>query len=741
MNEELKVVISAQMAEFVSAMKDALTALNNIQKALKQTNEEGEKAKKKAKSVGEAFKSAFKEAKNSAKENFAKIGKSISNGLATATKAIGSFAVGAAKAAASGAVALGGAILGVVQGTEEYRNSMAQLTTAFEVAGSSAETAKETYNDLYRVLGDSGQATEAAQHLAKLTNNEQDLAEWTNICQGVFANFGESLPINGLTEAANETAKTGIVTGVLADALNRVAISSEQVTAAFGENKAAMDAYNQAIGEGATQEDAFNAALQACNDEAERERIIRETLNGLYGDAAATYEANNAKILAQREAQAQLQDTLAKVGEVLSPLVTAFTELANGALAYVMPYIEDFANTYGPMIVPVIKNLAETYLPMLKDVLKQVADYVGQAIKWVVDNWGIIAAIAGVITGIAVAIGLYNAVAAVKAAMDAAQVTTLWGLVAAYAAQAAAMIVAIAPYLLIVAGIAAVIAIIVLCVKHWDKIKEKITEVAGKAKEKVLDMKDKIVGWFGDIKDKMSSAISDAKTAVVNKFTEIKTSITNKVREAKEVAVNKFEDLKSGITDKMTSAKTAVTNVVSGIVTSFRTKFTSAKTTIVNIFSGIKDGITNKINDAKDAVSNVIDKIKGFFDFEFKLPHIPKPSFGITPEGWVIGDLLKGSIPKLSIKWNAQGGVFDTPTLFAYGHGSLGGLGENGAEAVVPLEKNLGWLDKLATMLQERMGGNRPIVLTVDGKVFAQTSIDSINQLTRQTGSLGLNLV
>jgi preprotein translocase SecF subunit len=68
--------------------------------------------------------------------------------------------------------------------------------------------------------------------------------------------------------------------------------------------------------------------------------------------------------------------------------------------------------------------------------------------------------VAGVVSGIAIAIGLYNAVAAVKAAMDAAQVTTLWGLVAAYAAQAAAMIVAIAPYVLIVAAIAAVIAII-----------------------------------------------------------------------------------------------------------------------------------------------------------------------------------------------------------------------------------------------------------------------------------------
>ena len=112
------------------------------------------------------------------------------------------------------------------------------------------------------------------------------------------------------------------------------------------------------------------------------------------------------------------------------------------------------------------------------------------------------------------------------------------------------------------------------------------------------------------------------------------------------------------------------------------------------------------------------------------------PKFAITPSGWQIGDLLQGVIPKLGITWNARGGVFDKPALFNYGN-SLQGLGENGAEAVVPLENNLEWLDKLATMLSQRMGST-PIVLQVDGKTFAKTSINTINQLTRQSGKLGL---
>lgn len=83
-----------------------------------------------------------------------------------------------------------------------------------------------------------------------------------------------------------------------------------------------------------------------------------------------------------------------------------------------------------------------------------------------------------------------------------------------------------------------------------------------------------------------------------------------------------------------------------------------------------------------------------------------------------------------------MGGVFDNPTLFGY-NGKLGGLGEDGAEAIVPLEKNTYWLDRLATMLAEKQG-TQPIVLTVDGKVFAQTAINTMNSYAMQTGKLNL---
>ena len=120
------------------------------------------------------------------------------------------------------------AITGIVESTKDYRNTMNGLETAFKTAGFEAANANDTYKSLYSVLGDTDKAKEAAQFIGLMANNEKDLASWTDICTGVYATFGDALPIEGLTEAANETAKVGQVTGVLADALNWAGISEDE---------------------------------------------------------------------------------------------------------------------------------------------------------------------------------------------------------------------------------------------------------------------------------------------------------------------------------------------------------------------------------------------------------------------------------------------------------------------------------------------------------------------------------
>lgn len=555
MTEELKVKISAEIGKFQKNVEEAKKEISDFQK-------QGEEARKK---IGDTFK---------------KIGDGIKEGLK----------VGGAIAGAAGAVSA------FVKSTEEFREGQAKIKTAFESAGSSAEVAKQTYNDLYRVMGDDGASVEAANHLAQLTTNQKDLNEWTNICKGVYATFGDSLPIESLTEAANETAKTGELTGSLADALNWAGVN----------------------------EDTFKEQLASCNTEAEREKLVRETLNGLYDDAATKYEENNEDVLAQNDAQIKLKDALAGVAEKLQPLVIALTDFAAKTLADVKKAIEDVNGK--------IEDMKKFY----------------EENKTAIDN-------------VLIVLGIFAAALVVAAlAMNAATIaTTVWTTVSTIAtavtsAFGAAMAFLTSPITLVVLAIAAVIAIAILLYKNWDTVKEKL-----------------------------SKAIDKIKSA----FDKLKEKIDEKIDKVKE----KFQDMK------------------------------------------------DKFEEVKDKVKGIVDKIKGFFNFSVSLPKIKLPHFSIKPKGWSVGDLLKGSIPKLGIEWYAKGGVFEKPTAFGMNGGNMMVGGEAGAEAIVPLEKNTEWLDKIADRLAAKQGAT-PIVLNVDGKTFAQTSISSINQLTKQTGKLGLKL-
>lgn len=141
---------------------------------------------------------------------------------------------------------------------------------------------------------------------------------------------------------------------------------------------------------------------------------------------------------------------------------------------------------------------------------------------------------------------------------------------------------------------------------------------------------------------------------------------------------------------------TALKAKFEAIKTSITTTWDNIKTKAVDTFNAIKDAITHPIETARDVIEKVVKKIKSFFDFKVKLPHIDLPYFTIDPPGWKLGDLLKGKIPKLGIGWHAEGGIFTRPTLLASANGGLHGVGEAGAEAILPLNKLWEKLDNIA---------------------------------------------
>ena len=218
-------------------------------------------------------------------------------------KAMQDFAKKSAVAAGAAVAGLATAFIALDGATEEYRVAQGKLNTAFDAAGFSATAARKSYRNFYAILGDTDTATEASQLLAQLAENEQDVSTWTRIAAGVSGTFGDSLPIEGLIEAANETAKVGEVTGTLADALNWVGV----------------------------MEDDFNDKLSACGTEAGRNKLIMDTLSGAYEDAATAFYENNKQVINARRNQATLNEVTAKLGDTSALVKNRLWEMFGAA--------------------------------------------------------------------------------------------------------------------------------------------------------------------------------------------------------------------------------------------------------------------------------------------------------------------------------------------------------------------------------------------------------------------------
>ncbi len=198
--------------------------------------------------------------------------------------------------------AIGSALKDVAEESKEHLKIMGALETSSGLAGYSAEETAETYMQLYGILGDDQTTATTAANLQALQLSQKDLKTMTEGTIGAWARYGDSIPIDGLAEAINETVKVGQVTGTFADVLNWAG----------------------------TSEDEFNKKLENCSSESERVNLILEEMSkqGLT-DSAASFRENNNALVKNNEAQGKWQDTLAELGEKVLPVMTAVTETLN----------------------------------------------------------------------------------------------------------------------------------------------------------------------------------------------------------------------------------------------------------------------------------------------------------------------------------------------------------------------------------------------------------------------------
>ena len=213
----------------------------------------------------------------------------------------------------SGAGQAVNALMSLSEQTREFRQDVASLETAYDQQNFSAEQATSTARSLYGVFGETDRAVEAANNIARMSSSQKELNNWLQISTGAWGIFQDALPVENLAEAAGETAKTGTVTGGLADALNWSTEAAEMFSEYMG-------------GDVVSAEDAFNVALQECSTEQERQQLIMDTLLALYGDAGEQYKLVNGDLIAMNESTYDTIMAQSSLGDIMDPVNTKVNE-------------------------------------------------------------------------------------------------------------------------------------------------------------------------------------------------------------------------------------------------------------------------------------------------------------------------------------------------------------------------------------------------------------------------------
>lgn len=262
-------------------------------------------------------------------------------------------------------VVIGGAIVGgikqvasamieIVDSTEEYRKIIGTLETSSEAAGYTAEQTSQAYKRLYSVIGDSQAVATTVANLQAINLEQEDLMEAVDQVIGAWATYGDSIPIDGLAEAINETIQAGQVTGSFADVLNWAGAS----------------------------EDAFNEKLQAANSSTERANLVLQSMaeQGLAETGQAWLENNDA-IVKANESQARYEEALARIGDQLSPVKDALRDLATEGLGLLGNAIDVVSDVWNWLNTPIDWTMTEKGYESLTETIEDTTEAIEDSTK------------------------------------------------------------------------------------------------------------------------------------------------------------------------------------------------------------------------------------------------------------------------------------------------------------------------------------------------------------------------
>lgn len=526
---EAERLLGKNSTEYKNLYNQLISAKNQQQAIQNEINETTNKIKQQDNSLDDAEKS-WKELDNALDD--------VNDGFTITKGVLADLTSSGIQSVVNGIGNITSSIYETVDATEEYRSMMAKLEGSTNSFGYSVEFSTEKFDMFYKYLGDNQMATNAITNLMGLQTSQESLTALTEASIGVWSAYGDSIPIESLTESINETAQVGKVTGVMADALNWAGMS----------------------------EDDFNAKLEKTNSTQERAELIAKTLNGVYGESKKTYDELSVGILNANEKENEFQKSQAEMGKTIAPLKDKMTELKTKGFKALQPVVE------------------------------KVIDGFLKFTDWCSKNKGLLEGIAIVIGSIATAtllvngaVGAYNIIMPIYTAITtgASLSTTALGTAIAFLTS---------PITIAILAIGALIVVGVLLWKNWDKVKEfgiacwegikntwnaagewfnntivapitnffsdmwnGLKDGAGQTWEGIKNIFSNVTGWFRE-------QFTNAWTAVKNVF-----STGGKIFDGiKDGIVNAFKTIVNGIISGINRVISIPFNKINDVLTSIR---------------------------------------------------------------------------------------------------------------------------------------------------------------------------
>lgn len=724
MAEELKVIISAEISKLKQACSDAKQETNKLSKS---TSEVSEKIKKAFSAMGEAAK---------------KIGKGITIGMAGATATLG---------------ALGKKALGTYGDFEQLEGGIKTLfgteaATVEEYAesvGKNIDEVKEEYYNLQKAQNKVFADAKSAYKEAGMSANEY-METVTSFSASLIAS------LDGDTVKAAEISKKAVTD--MADNANKMGSTLESIQNAYKgfskQNYTMLD--NLKLGYGGTKEEMQRLLTDA------------EKLSGMKFDMSNFADIVKAIGIIQdkmgitgttaREAAGTIQGSLSMVkgswenlvAGLMNPnadigaLCTEFVDSISTALSNIIPRIKDFL----PNVISAITKLTSQVSVLLPQLISDILPSLLVGIRGIIDGISavlpellivilnftpelldtILLVIDDIVTALTVILEKITPKIPVIMTKICDVIVQQFPTLFKSAVQLFSAILSAIPNLIVSLG------------KELPAIIDCIIEAVTTAVPLLLDAAMKFYHAAVDAIPKILPPLIEKLPEIITTVTSFLISMIPQLLDSSTVLFNAIieaiPEILPILIAELPKITYATVKALSAAIPTVLEASSELFQSIVSSLGSIIPRLASKCGEIVSTIKNkLVEKAKNLMKFDWSLPKLKLPHFSIKGEF----SLTPPKVPRLAVDWYAQGGVFEQPPLFSYGGNNIGGLGEAGAEAIVPLENNTKWLDKIAEKLS--YSSQKQIILQVDGTTFAKIACDSINDLARQQGSLPLAFV